>query len=120
MAEKERLNPFSKSERLLCRKEFLLVNNEGRRNTGRHFIVIRMANASGRTRIGITVSSKVGGAVVRNRLKRLVRECYRLNKDWFTAEDYSVIARKSAASLNYEAVCHDLGHILRLFKAEHG
>ena len=60
-----------------------------------------------------TVSGKVGNAVTRNRLKRIIREFYRQNKSLFNPADYSIIARQSAARLNFGEVCHDLGRALR-------
>ncbi|WP_082002791.1 ribonuclease P protein component [Geobacter sp. OR-1] len=114
------LYSFNKGERLLRREEFLKVSREGHRRSGRHFIIIRLPACSASARIGITASRKVGGAVVRNHIKRLVRECYRLNKGWFQSADYSIIARSSAAHLNLQGVCNDLRQILQQFKAEHG
>lgn len=55
---------------------------------------------SGTTRIGITVSRKVGNAVVRNRIKRRVREWYRWNRDDLgRGLDIVVIARPAAVEL---------------------
>ena len=120
MIKEEPLHSFPKGERLLCRNEFLEINREGCRIAGRHFIVIRLPRSTNLARIGVTASRKVGGSVVRNHIKRLVRECYRLNKAWFHSADYSVIARKTAAHLNFEGVCNDLRQTLRQFKADHG
>jgi len=114
------LHSFNKNERLLRRKDYLLVKSEGRKITGNHFIVIRLQSSNTSGRIGVTASRKVGGAVVRNHVKRLVRECYRLNKAWFHSADYSVIARKSAAHLNFDGACNDLWRTLQHFRADHG
>ncbi|MBT0665065.1 ribonuclease P protein component [Geobacter pelophilus] len=120
MTREEPLHSFKKNERLLRREEFLRVSREGWRVAGRHFIVIRLPRSNSPAKIGITASRKVGGAVVRNHIKRLVRECYRLNKKWFQSADYSIIARSSAAHLDLGGVCNDLVRTLRQFKAEHG
>lgn len=80
------------------------------------FIIIRIDRTDGSTRIGITASRKVGGAVVRNRIKRLVRECYRLNKGMFMAGDYSIIARRSASLLDIAGVTRDLRRALLQFQ----
>jgi ribonuclease P protein component len=61
------------------------------------------------TRLGITASKKVGGAVVRNRVKRLVREVYRLHKDGFPAgKRVVVVAKTEAAGLTRAAVEREL------------
>lgn len=56
-------------------------------------------------RLGLTVSAKVGKAVVRNRIRRLIRESYRLMEDRVrNSMDIVVVARSSAASADFAAV----------------
>lgn len=68
--------------------------------------------ATDRGRIGITVSRKVGTAVIRNRIKRLVREYYRHHKGAFVALDVNVIARRGAEKLDYRLVCLELDRVV--------
>lgn len=104
---------FSKKERLLNRKDFVNLNRSGKRINGSHFIIFTGKNRLGITRLGITVSKKVGGAVKRNRVKRLVREFFRLNKgDMEKGMDILVVARKGADELDYHRVKEELGEIL--------
>jgi ribonuclease P protein component len=64
-------------------------------------------------RIGITVSGKVGNAVTRNRLKRLIREFYRQNKGLFLPRYYNIIAKQGAARLEFSGIIHELGRALQ-------
>jgi ribonuclease P protein component len=100
---------FTKADRILKRPDFLRISNAGRQVRNDFFIVAAAAGATGRTRLGITVTRKVAGAVQRNRIKRLVRECYRLNGHrvkgiW----DINVIAKKAAVGAGYAAACEAL------------
>ena len=62
-------------------------------------------NPLGRTRLGITVSSKVGGAVVRVRLRRLLREVFRRRQGELpTGLDLVLIARNAAAPANFKVL----------------
>lgn len=87
-----------KSDRLLKRREFLYLSGQGSSVGNRYFVAAFRCNDLGRSRLGITVTKKTGNAVVRNRIKRLVREFFRQNRHLLRAGvDVNVIAKKSAA-----------------------
>ena len=69
------------------------------------------------SRIGISVSKKVGNSVVRHRIVRLVRESYRLNKDSLK-EGYNivVVARNSAKGKNFYDIESAFLHLCRKHK----
>jgi len=89
---------FPKASRILKRPEFKQLGEVGRRLVGRHFIVVYGAREDPHSRIGITVTKKIGNAVTRNRLKRVCREFFRTHqKRMAAAYDVHVIARNAAA-----------------------
>ncbi len=104
---------FPKHERLLNRSDFVRISGQGEKIHSANFIILWDRSSGGGVRIGITVSGKVGNAVVRNRVKRLVREFYRLNKPLFVPADYNIIAKKGAASLDFGALSQELGRALQ-------
>src|SRR5436190_15824391 len=61
-----------RARRIRKRGEFLALQRVGRRRAGMRFVVITAPRKSSPSRLGITTSRRVGGAVVRNRVKRLV------------------------------------------------
>jgi ribonuclease P protein component len=101
---------FPKGERLRRRAEFVAVKESGARSHLRSFVVIRRTSPTGETRLGITVSRRVGKAIARNRVKRLIREIFRTRKrDVGPAQDILVIARAGADKLQYAQVAAELG-----------
>jgi len=104
---------FPKSARLLKRAEFLKLSRSGAKFQSANFVVIRSANNGCESRLGITVSGKVGNSVVRNRIKRRVRELFRCRRAGLCPTvDILVIARKSAASLAGENMVNELQRVL--------
>ena len=77
---------FSASRKLRTRREYLLVQGEGARIAMPGFImVLRARSDSHHARLGITVTRKFGGAVMRNRAKRLIREAVRCHPELLPA-----------------------------------
>lgn len=104
-----------KSRRIRKRSEFLRLQRVGRRRAGMRFVVITEPVRSRGSRIGITTSRHVGGAVVRNRVKRLVREFFRRHQHQIVPpQDVLVIARPAAASAGYVDVKRDLAGALKI------
>jgi len=108
------LYTLKKEERLRKRKEFQAVFQEGVKIYGKHFIVYLRKNDREIRRIGIAVSRKVGRAVKRNRIKRLVREFFRLNKDLFpSGTDVVIVGKKEMPHLTYWDVWDELTETLK-------
>jgi ribonuclease P protein component len=118
-----RTGRFRRPDRLLRSSDYRRVSKQGRRIASREFVVLITptaargslgpANGAFTRRIGITVSRKVGNAVVRNRLKRSVREWFRRNRDALAGDiDMVVIARKPAAALDPNGVARALTRTL--------
>jgi ribonuclease P protein component len=69
-------------------------------------------------RFGVTVSRKVGGAVVRNRVKRWVREsCRRIQPEFPAGLDLVVVARPSASRAGYGPTAEELASLARRLRA---
>jgi ribonuclease P protein component len=79
----------------------------------RHFVVILKQNGLGISRLGVTVGKKTGNAVRRNKVKRLIREFFRLNKSRFPqGYDIVVAAKKDASFLGLRKIKEELGEII--------
>ena len=101
---------FPKNEKILNRADFVKLNRSGKRLYTKHFTLITKQNGQGVTRLGVTVSKKIGNAVKRNRVKRLIREFFRLNKTLFPQEhDIVIIAKKNASHLDFWKIKEELG-----------
>lgn len=96
---------FAKSERILKPEDFSRVRKTGKRVFTRSFTLYILPNESGTTRLGLSVSSRVGNAVVRNRVKRLLREVFRLNKGSFPKSSDILVSVKSTAGIKDLSDC---------------
>ncbi|MFN3692182.1 MAG: ribonuclease P protein component [Fervidobacterium sp.] len=112
---------FRKKERLKLRREVTLLFKFGKAAQNDDFVVIYRKNGLGYSRIAISVKRKFGKANRRNKLRRWVRECFRLNKsDILKGYDFLIIARKALAekfvSSSYFSVCESLLNIFERIK----
>jgi ribonuclease P protein component len=106
---------FPKSARLLARREFLFLQNRGKRRHCPHFVVILFPAKGGQSRLGITVTRRFGNAVARNRMKRLLREFFRTCQARITpAQDILIIPRADARTLVLAHITEELGKALSL------
>jgi ribonuclease P protein component len=104
---------FPKKARLRKRPEFIDLSRSGKKHHTANFVVITKETGRCEVRLGMTVSSKVGNAVVRNRVKRLLRESFRrLRVDIVPTRDILIIAKKGAASLSLFQLARELRECL--------
>lgn len=96
----------------LKNNEFKVVYENGKSYGNRLLVMYVNSNGLDYNRIGISVSKKVGNSVVRHRIKRLIKECLRLNGSMFNIGlDIVVIARVNAVGKKYsemESACMHL------------
>lgn len=91
--------------RLRKRQAFLDVQERGKRITAGPLVGLVAPSPDGQSRLGLTVSSKVGTAVVRNAVRRRLRELLRRRRDrWPGGMHLVVVARPSAKEASFEAL----------------
>lgn len=106
-----------KLERLTCQQDFRTVYKKGRLTFGRYVAVHVLVKDDGPTRIGISVSKKVGNAVVRNLVKRRIREIIRHMSDMLpNSYDIVIGAKVRSREANYHQLAEDLMRILKDLK----
>ncbi len=101
--------------RLRNREDFNRIYRQGRSFANSQFVVYwRRKPEPGLFRLGISASSKLGGAVVRNRMRRMIKEIVRLNASRIVEDvDMILIVRKPALSLPYIEMEKSVLHVLR-------
>ena len=101
---------YRKLERVTNRSRFKGIYNQGVWRSSQHFTSVTCGNTQGVKRLGITVTKKTGNAARRNRIKRLIREFFRLNKGLFPTEhDIVIIAKRNIPPcITYNETCDEL------------
>ena len=95
---------LQRGDRLCQAREFRRVALGGHRTVGRFFVMVAAPSTrmdgSEAPRLGLTVSRRVGGSVVRNRVKRRIREWFRMSRERLApGQDLVIIARRGAGEL---------------------
>ena len=82
--------------------EFQRLYSKGKSAVTPHLVVYVRKTRKNQNRIGITVSTKLGKAVIRNRVRRRIREIYRLNEEAFIpGTEIVIVARVKAVRASY-------------------
>jgi ribonuclease P protein component len=100
---------FLKIDRIRKRKEYLSLARCGYRYSNNIVVFNYRMNTIKRNRLGITVSKKVGNAVTRNRIKRIIRDYFRLHRDQLgMGIDLNVIVRSDSGKASAETLVEHL------------
>ncbi len=103
---------FPKHVRLLTKSDFAGVY-QGDTFAADHVLVIRaIANGLDRTRLGLSISRKVGNAVVRNRWKRIIRESFRKQKSQLPVGLDIVVRPRKGAVCQFDGVDQSLNRLI--------
>ncbi len=103
---------LTKGEKVLKSFEYRNILKGGKSISTEHFRVFICPNSIDKQRLGITTSKKVGSAVKRNRIKRLLREFFRLHKACLpTSSDLLFIAKPGADRLDSAGLRAELKNI---------
>lgn len=96
------LQQFPRHERLTQKREFVAIYEHGKKWVGPNFVCYAVRRAGQSRKLGLSVSRKVGGAVVRNRVKRYIREVYRTHRAQLRDDvQLVIVARHSSSRLSY-------------------
>lgn len=102
--------------RIKCHFDFLEMRNTPTKAFTKSFVLQVRPNDKGVTRVGFTVSKKISKlAVVRNRLRRQMREIVRLSADLlikYPSHDVVLIARSEALNRDYHQLTKDFSYLL--------
>ncbi len=104
---------FPKEDRIRKNAEYRNIYQNGKKIVDRYFVIYYKKNQLDKVRFGLSVSKKNGNAVIRNRLKRICREVFRLNKHKYPkGYDFVWVARRSMINLNSNQLAERIEKVL--------
>ena len=106
---------FNNTDGIKKDSDFRKVYQRGKSLADRNLVIYTMKNKSDKSRIGISISKKVGKAHERNRIRRCIKEAYRLNIDDKVLGGYDLvfISRINAADKDYRELEKSLKYICK-------
>ncbi|EGQ2822155.1 ribonuclease P protein component [Staphylococcus pseudintermedius] len=108
---------MEKAYRIKKNADFQLIYRKGKSVANRQFVVYTYETQRlTHFRLGISVSKKLGNAVTRNRIKRSIRECFKVHKEDILPKDIIVIARFPAKTMSTAEIQKSLEHVLKIAK----
>ncbi|HYC62657.1 MAG TPA: ribonuclease P protein component [Thermoanaerobaculia bacterium] len=120
--ERLRSEALPKQRRLAKRPDFVRVYETGQKQFSRYAVLFFAGNGLENSRIGITVTKKVGKANIRNRLKRWTREVYRRQREPLGLDahalDIVVNVKPGAAQTSFQDYSRDLTRVLERIVTE--
>lgn len=110
------MKTLKKKYRVKKNKEFQEIFQKGKSFANRQFVIYILQRPDQQHfRIGLSVSKKLGNAVMRNQIKRYIRQAfYEMENDLRNDYDYIIIARKPVTDMNFFEIKKSLIHVLKL------
>ena len=112
----ESILALKKALRVKKKKDFDRIFYAKKSTANKKFIIYQLPSNFGHFRAAVSVSKKLGNAVVRNRVKRLVRHALVPLAPELSKVDFVIICRKGVESLTFDEVQKNLVHVLNLSK----
>ena len=106
---------YPRGARIVRKADFDAVYRNGKRRSSSHFTVFLKANDLPESRFGFSIKRALGGAVVRNRIRRRVRELVRLHRKEISAGwDFVIHPKANVQGAEFAALKNDLVRLLRV------
>ena len=94
-------------------RQFRYIYSRGKSFANKKLVIYYIKNNDEKLRVGISISKKVGKAVVRNRLRRLIKENIRLNQNLKSGYSMIFLARGGADDLDFNTMKSSINHLLK-------
>lgn len=106
---------MNKINRLRSNMEFKKIYSNGKNYWNRNLVLYVRKNDLGYTRVGYSITKKIGNSVVRNKIRRRMKEIYRLRYDELENNyDLIFIPKKNVVDISYDELESAMIHILKL------